>query len=161
MAIVEFLNRQITVPTAPNLQTERLNPTYVPEVGNMGIDMDGELSEVLKDRLSKMANSFPYDGMTPEELGALRAMKEISGEVANSAKEYVETTNKIGTDMVQMYGAEAQHKANFLKHDLAVKQVDEKHVGTLGTWQQQSNQIVNSARAKVAYLKAARQAAGA
>jgi hypothetical protein len=106
--------------------------------------------------VASMADTFPYDGMTPEEVGAIRAMAEISGDVVNSAQEYVKHTNKIGGDMSKLYGLEAQHKANFMKHDLALKRVDEKHIDTLADWQQQTNQIVNSARQKVAYLKATR-----
>lgn len=156
MSIIKFLNNQITVPEAPDLKTERINPSYVPEVGQLGIDMDGQLSDEIKNRVASMADTFPYDGMTPEEVGAIRAMAEVSGDVVKSADEYVKHVNKIGGDMSKLYGLEAQHKANFMKHDLALKQVDEQHIGTIADWQQKTNQIVSSARAKVAYLKASR-----
>ena len=154
--IVNFLNNSLAVPDKPNLATERLNPTYVPDVGAMGFGVDAQLGEELKARLSKMSQTFPYDGISPEELGAVEAMAQASSEITNGVKTYVDKVNHVGKETVALYGLEQQHKANFLNHDLAVKAIDLKHTNQIGDWQGKSDQIVNAARQKVAYLRTIR-----
>jgi hypothetical protein len=150
--IVQFLNRQIQVAEKPDTSSQRLR-TYIPEVGDLGFTLDPKLTSTCKERLERMAGTFPHDGMTPEEEGALLAMADLSTQVVSSARTYVDASNKIGKDTTTLYDLEQKHKHNFMQHDLKVKQIDARHAGTLQAWQGTTEGIVNDVRQKVAYLK--------
>lgn len=156
--LINFLNRQISVPEAPTINDSRTRVS-IPDLGDFGFDMPQDLARTSKQRLEQMGSNFPHDGMTPEEVGTLNGLVEASALALKSAESYVKATKQIGEDTVKMYELEQEHKENYFGFNNKVQEIDTKHVKALGDWQSKTDKNVSAVRERLAYLKVKAQVA--
>lgn len=136
----------------PETRTDHniLKTSVVP--GQLGIALNGELSQEPKRLLQHMANEMPMQGIEPEKRAGLNMVAKRLDMAAKDAEFYVGVANRIGKAAASLHGSQVRHFGNMAKHDLSMKKSDTQHLSNVGSYQESVMTILDVARQKHAEI---------